>query len=225
MTKVIPASVEIHASIRQDIMHCILSPGAKIDAGDLATRYGVSKSPVRDALRRLEAEGLVTVMSRSGYRVRPITMQEVHEILEMRLALGPYAARRAAELITTAEIAELRTILAEYNQPMDIAEMQQIARRFHIGVARCSRNRRLVAQSEMLFDELERLLRTAIDFTLKAQQHSEEHKALIDALEARNGDLAAQIEADHIIRAKQFLIDRLMTTSALGDEPVRMQNQ
>ncbi|MDF0598474.1 GntR family transcriptional regulator [Psychromarinibacter halotolerans] len=212
-----PVSERIHVALRQAIMRCEIAPGTTLDAAAIARDYGVSKTPVRDAMQKLAAEGLVTIMPRSGYRVAAITFQAVHEILDMRAAIGPHAARQAARYATREDIAGLRRIVREYAAPMDIGEMQQVARRFHVAIARCSRNRRLVALSESLFDELERLLRFAIDFTVKADEHSDEHTLLVDAIEAGDGDRAAQIETDHIRHSRAFLIERLMTLGYLSE--------
>ena len=100
--------------------------------------------------------------------------------------------------------------------------MQQVARRFHLAIARCSRNRRLVALSEGLFDELERLLRFTIDFSVKAGEHSDEHTALVDAIEAGDGERAAAIETAHIRHSREFLIERLMTLGYLSEREIRV---
>lgn len=211
-----PVSERIYTALRLAIMRCEITPGATLDAAAIARCYQVSKTPVRDAMQKLAADGLITVLPRSGYRVAAITFQAVHEILDMRAAIGPHTARQAARFATPADIAELRQIIREYAAPLDVASMQQVARRFHLAIARCSRNHRLVALSETLFDELERLLRFAIDFSVKAGEHSDEHTALVDAIEAGDDDRAAGIEADHIKSSRAFLIERLMTLGYLS---------
>lgn len=217
-----PVSERIYLALRQEIMRCEIVPGTTLDAASIASRYEVSKTPVRDAMQKLAADGLVTILPRSGYRVAPITFQAVHDILDMRAAIGPHAARQAARYATPAEIALLRQLVGEYAAPMDIGTMQQVARRFHIAIARCSRNKRVVALSESLFDELERLLRFAIDFTVKTGEHSDEHTALVDAIEAGDGERAAAIEAAHIKHSREFLIERLMTLGYLSESEIRL---
>lgn len=217
-----PVSERIYLALRQEIMRCEIVPGTTLDAASIASKYEVSKTPVRDAMQRLAADGLVTILPRSGYRVAPITFQAVHDILDMRAAIGPHAARQAARYATPAEIALLRQIVREYAEPMDIGTMQQVARRFHLAIARCSRNKRVVTLSETLFDELERLLRFAIDFTVKAGEHSDEHTALVDAIEAGDGERAAAIEFDHIKHSRGFLIERLMTLGYLSASEIQL---
>ncbi|MDO5604222.1 MAG: GntR family transcriptional regulator [Paracoccus sp. (in: a-proteobacteria)] len=212
----IPVSERIYLALRQDIMRCVVAPGMTLDSNAIAARYQVSKTPVRDAMQKLAADGLVMIIPRSGYRIAPITFQAVHELLDLRAAIGPHAARQAARHATPAEIAGLRDIVREYAEPLDIGAMQRVARRFHIAIARCGRNRRIVTLTENLFDELERLLRFAIDFSIKAAEHSGEHTALVDAIEAGDGAAAARIELDHIKSSREFLIERLMTLGYLS---------
>ena len=219
-----PVSERIYLALRQEIMRCDIAPGTTLDASSIARRYEVSKTPVRDAMQKLAADGLVTILPRSGYRVAPITFPAVHEILDLRAAIGPHAARQAARYATPADIAALRRIVLEYAAPLDVGAMQQVARRFHLAIARCSRNKRVVALSESLFDELERLLRFAIDFSVKTGEHSDEHTALVDAIEAGDGERAAAIEAAHIKSSREFLIERLMTLGYLSESEIRLGN-
>ena len=217
-----PVSERIYLALRQEIMRCEIAPGTTMDAAAIARRYEVSKTPVRDAMQKLAADGLVAILPRSGYRVAAITFQAVHEILDLRAAIGPHAARQAARYATAADIAELRRIVSEYAAPLDVGAMQQVARRFHVAIARCSRNKRVITLSESLFDELERLLRFAIDFSVKAGEHSDEHTALVDAIEAGDGERAAAIEAAHIKGSREFLIERLMVLGYLSEGEIRL---
>lgn len=219
-----PVSERIYLALRQEIMRCEIVPGTMLDTVAIARRYDVSKTPVRDAMQKLAADGLVVILPRSGYRVAAITFQAVHEILDLRAAIGPHAARQAARYATALDIAELRRIVGEYGEPLDVGAMQQVARRFHVAIARCSRNKRVIALSESLFDELERLLRFAIDFSVKAEEHSDEHTALVDAIEAGDGERAAAIEAAHIRSSREFLIERLMTLGYLSESEIRIGN-
>lgn len=219
-----PVSERIYLALRQEIMRCEIAPGTTLDAAAIARHYEVSKTPVRDAMQKLAADGLVAILPRSGYRVAAITFQAVHEILDLRAAIGPHTARQAARYATPNDIAELRQIVREYAAPLDVGAMQQVARRFHLAIAHCSRNKRLVALSESLFDELERLLRFAIDFSVKAGEHSDEHTALVGAIEAGDGEQAAAIEAAHIRHSREFLIERLMTLGYLSANEIRVGN-
>ena len=81
--------------IRQDILTCTLSPGEELREAELARRYQVSKTPVRDALQKLELEGLIEIEPRRGHRVRPISMSDAEDILELREILKRPWSRRS----------------------------------------------------------------------------------------------------------------------------------
>ena len=103
-----------YETIRRDIIRCELDPGSEASEAALASRLGLGKAPIRVALARLCQEGLVRPLPRRGYIVTPITIKDVHEILEMRMALEPVAARMAVGRL---DVAELRSLTAWAARP------------------------------------------------------------------------------------------------------------
>ena len=87
----------VYDKIRADILTCVFAPGVQLQENDLAERYAVSKSPVRDALLRLQEQGLIEVLPRKGYRVRPISVSDARELYEVRIMLEKACAKRAIE--------------------------------------------------------------------------------------------------------------------------------
>ena len=87
----------VYEQIRADILSCALVPGSAVYENELAQRYSVSKSPVRDALLRLQEHGLVEVLPRKGYRIRPISIADAHDLYEMRVLLEKASVRRACD--------------------------------------------------------------------------------------------------------------------------------
>ena len=86
----------IFEELREDIMSCDLQPGEELREVALAKKYGVSKSPIRDALQRLEFEGLIEIAPRQGHRIAPISISDAHDILDLREILETAVARRIA---------------------------------------------------------------------------------------------------------------------------------
>jgi GntR family transcriptional regulator, rspAB operon transcriptional repressor len=212
----------IYTALRADVMSCRLPPGATIDTNELTERFNVSKTPLRDALKRLSIEGLVDILPRSGYRVKPITFRAIHEILDLRAALGPHAAFMAARYITAAELKDLREILDDYLPASGQDELQSVARRFHVAVARASRNARLAILTDNLFEELERVMRLTVDFSPRKDEDSKDHHLLIDALAKGDSNTAAEVERAHIAKARAFLLETLIvqghfSSSGLSD--------
>jgi DNA-binding GntR family transcriptional regulator len=97
----------VYRALRQEIGRLDLAPGERLRLEELAARFGVSLTPVRHALRRLESEGLVVSLPRRGSRVAPLSVEELEEIQALRLGLETFLARRGAEAITDEALAEM----------------------------------------------------------------------------------------------------------------------
>ena len=208
----------VYSALRDEILNCRLAPGAAIDAAEIAARYGVSKTPVRDALQRLALDDLVEVLPRKGYRVRNVTFRALSDIFDLRLALGPHAARNAAARATTEDIAALRRLVSG-DDPADGA-VRRKASAFHIAVAELSGNQRLAALNAQLFDELERIIRLTVDFGGRAKANDDEFEEIIAALAAGDGEKAAAIEAAHLIEARGFLFRHLIAKGFLSNAEI-----
>ncbi|ODT16871.1 MAG: hypothetical protein ABS35_27125 [Kaistia sp. SCN 65-12] len=209
----------VYSALRDEILSCRLAPGAAIDAAETATRYGVSKTPVRDALQRLALDELVEILPRKGYRVRNVTFRALSDIFDLRLALGPHAARNAAARATPEDIAALRRLVSGDDEAADGA-VRRKASAFHIAVAELSGNQRLATLNAQLFDELERIIRLTVDFGGRAKANDDEFEEIIAALAAGDGDKAAAIEAAHIIEARGFLFRHLIARGFLSNAEI-----
>ena len=97
----------VYEKIRADILACVLLPGSRIFENELAKRYNVSKSPVRDALLRMQEQGLIEVLPRKGYLVRPISIGDAYDLYEMRLLLEKSSIRRACDEASDEDLASL----------------------------------------------------------------------------------------------------------------------
>ena len=181
---------------------------------ELATRYSVSRAPVRDALLRLERERLITVRSRQGSRVNPISMADARDIFQARLALEPSCASIAAQCASVEMLDELgsfRTLAAE-------GDFIEYNRAFHSAVARASGNRRMAAWTCDLIDQAERLVRVSLA-AIKGRDPAQlvaEHGALIDAIQRRDARAAARINRDHILKAERRVLAALARSAVIA---------
>lgn len=124
----------VYGEIKKLILDGVLPAGGRIQQNDLAERLGVSKTPLLSALRMVENERLVVSIPRRGYYVRSITIEEMAEVYEIRMALEGLAARRAAGRITDAQKRRLRAFFAGFAPPFDAAQLDRYTaedRRFH----------------------------------------------------------------------------------------------
>lgn len=194
-----------------------LAQGAKLNEPALAARYGVSRGPLREALRHLEGLGLVVHVPHAGARVITLTRAEVLQIYHVREALEGMAARLAAELMTAAEVEELRSLLAQHARRIAAdggrAYFQQEGDTdFHDRIACASGNPGL---AQMLRGELYHRLRM---YRYQSSQQSarpakalQEHSQIVDAIAEHDGELAETLMRRHIQRARRAVADQLQS--------------
>lgn len=199
---------QLLASLQERIVEGDLTPGSRLAEAELAQRYGVSRGPLREAIRRLEARGLVEVAPRTGARVVELTAERLQAIYHTREALEGMAARQAAKAMSIEAIDELAALLDHHAHSID-ADAGRSYRQaegdvdFHYRIARGSGNELL---SRMLCDELYQLVRLyrrrfpARDS--RPLQALAEHQAIVAALAERDGDLAEYLMRRHISRAR-----------------------
>jgi DNA-binding GntR family transcriptional regulator len=200
-----PLGTEIYGAILSRILSSDLGPGDRLTIDTLARDFGVSQTPIREALHRLDAEAIVVRNHLAGYRVAPkIDRSQFEDMVEIRLLLEPAAARRAAERMDPAEVAELTALEADMRaldaqRGSDIASyarFSEIDAQFHDGIARGSQN-------GYIRDSLARLhphvhlfrLRSTSAITAEAL---EEHRQILEAISGRDPDAAAYAMRRHI---------------------------
>ena len=162
-----------------------LKPADRLLETELATRFGVSRTPVREAIRRLEAEGIVTHMPRVGAVVRTLGQQEIVELYEMRIVLEATAATMAAKHAADAEIRTLESLngeMAEFaNDPVKVAKLN---RQFHYCIMQAARNQFLAHSYQALSHALILLGKTTLETQERVATVVAQHKDIIAALRA-----------------------------------------
>src|SRR5947209_15430326 len=135
------AAETAYAVLREAIVTNTLKPGTRLRADDIAKKLGVSKTPVREALRKLQAEDLITVQPGNALTVKSISEEQLLEIYYTREALEGMAARLAAENCGQIELAKLRAILAELpGAAGNLKQFRQLSREFQLALFRSARN-------------------------------------------------------------------------------------
>lgn len=185
-----------YSVLRSAINGGLLAPGERLFANDLAEVMGFSRTPVREALRKLEAQDLIRLLPRGGLVVREMSEQELLEIYAIREALEGTAARFAAENMSALDLTEIRNLINEMGVALDRSDIERfrtLILAVHRALARASRNGRLFK----MIDELQEvIIRTGVS-TLRVPGRAEEalavHRELLAALESRNGPLAEEI--------------------------------
>jgi len=201
----------VYRRLRSDILFCRLTPGADLHEMDLARGFAVSKSPVRDALLRLESEGLIEVLPRKGYRIAPLSIKMARELRE---AVEPVCMLGAAVSADDEALAALDT-WRNFDLAHGFPAWVEYNRNFHVALVALSPNSRMVATAVGVIEQCERLSHLAIAAyqNTRAGGPLAEHGEIIDALQARDGARAAALLARHHgdgpVRVMKAIRDRL----------------
>jgi DNA-binding GntR family transcriptional regulator len=192
-----------YSQLRDSIMSGALPAGSALNQETLAHSLGISTTPLREALRRLKAEGLVQLDAHRDARVAPLNLEEARDLLEVRRSLDPLAAGLAALRRTKEDIDVLRRTVEDLRPlPGDAADTDLRAhRRFHTAVYTASHNDLLIGMLDGLWDKADRYrrlgLRTPRD-QASMDRKAEEHAALVDLIVAGDSEGATQVMHDHI---------------------------
>lgn len=206
-------------------MRLELAPGAQVSEASLMEDFGCSRASVRAALARLRSDALVVAQPRRGHVVAPLTMRDVMELYDLRLALEPPAAAAAAPRIAEDELARL-TRLTEPDDGLDEAdELERFMAAnttIHLAIVRAAGNGRRAGIVERLLDDSERARRLAlqcgaVDSRARAR---EELRAVLAALGARDGERAAQVLAAAIHAFREDLSEALLRAALDAPLPV-----
>jgi DNA-binding GntR family transcriptional regulator len=190
-----------------------LPPGGRLTETELATRLGISRTPVREAIRALEADGLVVHVPRVGASIRRLTYPEVTELYEMRCVLEGTAARLAARVASDVELSELDAISAEMaGAQRDVGRLFDLNRQFHRTLLDAARNRFLLDAVQALEKTMLILGPSTMGIAGRITDAQAEHEAVLAALHARDADAAEalmrkHINAAHAIRLRQLRSD------------------
>jgi DNA-binding GntR family transcriptional regulator len=195
--------------IRGLIVSLELAPGALIDERELIERLEIGRTPVREALRRLAHERLVEVYPRRGMFVTGVDVRELARLSEVRELLEPEAARLAAERATDADREQLAELLAELDA--GASELMDLDERIHRAVYRASHNDLLEATLEQYYVLALRIWSMALDRANELEEAVEAHRALLEAIQARDGERAADIMRAHVQDFEQAMHRVLLT--------------
>jgi DNA-binding GntR family transcriptional regulator len=190
------------AAIREDVVVGVFAPGQRLTEDSLAERFGVSRIPIREALRMLATEGFVRIQPYYGTFVAQLSAAEAADLLEIRSMLEPLAAAWAAERHTTEHLAELREIVREGRQAAFVGELARLPAlntRFHALLAEASGNTSLNAIVAQLRHKIAWVY--AVELNRRAVDSWTEHQLIVDALESGDTDLARAVMVEHIRHA------------------------
>jgi DNA-binding GntR family transcriptional regulator len=190
-------------AVKIRILRHVYAPGQTLNQATLATELGISTTPLREALRRLESEGLVELRRHSDARVAPLSAEEARDLIELRLALDPVAVSLAADRRTKDDIAQMRAAAAGMIALPDHPSIEQLIahRTFHQALYRASHNELLITTLDGLWDKSDRYRLVGLRQPrghAEREDRTREHHLLLEAVVAGDADEAARVMRTHI---------------------------
>jgi DNA-binding GntR family transcriptional regulator len=187
--------------LKTEIIKGSLKPGTKLSEGKIAEQMGVSRTPVREAIRELAAEGFVKISPNQGVVISNISIEDIQEVLQIRSVLEGLAARLAATKITREKIKELESFnknMEKFISKDDILNFIKESEKFHVLILDICGNNRLVQIRKNLDDQIHRYRSISLNVPRRPKYALEEHKKITEAL--KQGDLtkADELSKMHI---------------------------
>jgi DNA-binding GntR family transcriptional regulator len=205
---------QVYEAIRGRITDGSLQRGARIHQEDLAEELGVSRTPVREALRRLAAEGLVEMRTNRGARVADVGQNAMHAAYEARLVIEPGAARLAAQGLLAEPVARMRRALAAQRRAIpNVPRSFEANREFHIALVHASGNEFLLQFVERLWVARigEVIYERQIESPERMGMDADEHQQILSAIESGSGRRAESLTRRHLADAMRRWLDLLGT--------------
>jgi DNA-binding GntR family transcriptional regulator len=196
-----------YISLRTRILRGTIMPGATLNQESLAAELRVSTTPLREALQRLEAEGLVKLAAHREVVVSALSVRDIHEIFGVRLQLDPYAGQLTAETATDAQLRAIQALVPT-GKHGDSADPLAHNRDFHRAIYTCSGNQLLAVTLESLWDKTDRYRRILLDFDGGTDPHPT-HSIIAEALARRSGTEVRELIRRHIQAKHDSIMDRL----------------
>lgn len=201
-----------YETIKAEILNLRIRPGAVLHVNDLADQLAVSRTPVREALLRLEGEGLVRVESRVGFFVTEITRDDLENLFELRALLEGYAAQTAAPFLTEDDIDQIERAFDSCSQAIGQGQVQEFMEAdvaFHTLLMERAPNPRLAEMMSLLEDLTHREHVLGLRSSENVRESCAEHQEILKALRRQDGELAGQLMRKHLCAVRDRLVGLL----------------
>lgn len=205
-------SAVIYRLLKQDILNGRLKPGEKLVASKVAEAYGVSIIPVREALNRLRAEDLVTIIPHTGAYVTEIDLEDLKDLYPIRGVLEGFATRLACPKLGGEEFKRLKDLIGEMDRVIEegrFPEMGHLNYEFHMTIYRASGNGHLVRLIDELWQKTARVRGVFALVPERAVQANREHREILKALKAQDAERAERLIIEQDAKSLQVLMDYL----------------
>ena len=212
MNEYLPLRDVVFNTLRQAILRGELKPGERLMEIQLANKLGVSRTPIREAIRKLELEGLVLMIPRKGAEVAEITEKSLRDVLEVRRALEELAVELVCEKITEEQIQDLKDAAEEFKESLESGDITRIAEadvKFHDVIYMATDNQKLI---QLLNNLREQMYRYRVEYLKRSDFHQQlidEHEEIIETIESGQKDRAVQVVCQHVDNQVEAVMDTI----------------
>jgi DNA-binding GntR family transcriptional regulator len=210
------SSLRVYRALKHDVITCALLPGKSLSEQELCRRYRTSRTPVREACRRMEKEGLIKIIPFRGYFVSPLTMTEYHNLNEVQLIVEPAAAALAAQRATPEQLKHIEET-AEYvyrvGHQKSYYTFLERNYQLHVGIGNASANEALVDIIGDVHTRLMRFFYLVISVDAYGPELVVEHRGIVKAIRDREPEQARRRSAEHIVHTMQRSANLLLANT------------
>lgn len=212
MNEFLPLRDVVFNTLRQAILTGELKPGERLMEIHLANKLGVSRTPIREAIRKLELEGLVTMIPRRGAEVAQITEKSMNDVLEVRRAMDALCVELACDRITAEELAQLKAACDSFEAAVKTGDVKKIAQAdvaLHDIIVHATGNQRLI---QLVNNLSEQMYRYRFEYIKDSSQHErlvEEHRIIYQSIVQKDKETASQAAKTHIDNQEKSIIRQI----------------
>ena len=203
---------QVYDQVKGMILRGEIPPGRRIIENELADSMGISRTPIREAVHKLDAEGLLNPLPKGGYVVRGLTISGVEETFDIRSTLESFAAFLAAKRFADEELLPLEEKIDEFQRCLDgndLSELTHINTDFHELLYGLSRSPRLIKMIHGLTDEIFLLRKVMLNSADMARLSNEDHREMIKAMKKRDSGKVEKLVKKHILRGKEYVLKEI----------------
>lgn len=199
------ATAFVEATLRTAILSGRLAGGTPLRQEDLAVAFGVSRMPVREALRQLEAQALIDFVPHKGAIVTEISAADAGDTYAIRMALEPATFERSIPHLTEADFERAEDLIAEMDSEQDPGRMGELNRRFHMTLYGAAGRPKLIALTESYLASFDRYLRFHLAAKGRAHMSQDDHRAMLDAARDRDAARGVKVLRGHLTTAAETI--------------------
>jgi len=203
---------QVFEQLKGMILRGEIPPGRRIVESEIALSMDISRTPVREAAHKLEAEGLLTPLSKGGYAVRGLTISDIEDTFDIRSILESFAGYLAATRHSEGELITLELKIDEFQRYLDRGDLKRLSvvnTEFHEALYELSRSHRLIKMIHGLKDEIHFLRNIILNSEEMARLSNRDHRGIVEAIRKRDANKVERQLKEHILRGKEFVLNEI----------------